>query len=260
MSFDSTEVLNLLEEIAKEKAFTVPCTDGKHNLKYKKLNTLHLKQIISTLDDASLSLTAFNNTAIKIMKECLLNSDVNINQLNIIDKVLFLIHSRIECLSEKINYRENSNVQFDLNEVKQKLYSVLQNNLSAFEEQTAETDGIALKYGIPNLETEEQLNTELYLGKEMKAEGEMQEIKDLIGIMLLNEMTKSIKTLTVKDKNVNFSELNFKDKLNLVERLPLSIINKVFDYVQNYKKIIQEALVNSSGDRLNLDGSLFVLK
>jgi hypothetical protein len=75
----------------------------------------------------------------------------------------------------------------------------------------------------------------------------------------INEIAKAVQSLTIEDKTLDLSTVTFKSRLKTIESLPASLIQKVIEYVESYKKVIDECLV-VDGYTVPIDGSLFSLR
>lgn len=247
-------VLQILKELDKTNSFEVYLPSLQKTVLFKQLNTEQLKKIFKTVIDSPIHnsefITAFNN----IIKENILDESVNVNELNIFDKLLVLVKTRIESISPDytFNLTEEEITESGLTE---KTFIInLANNynnfvekLPVFEKEIIKSNTYEVTASLPALETENKLEKELY--KNVKLEiTTPDELRNTIGDTFINELTKYISELKVNDTVIDLNTLTFKNRIKIVEQLPTSAINGVLKYVEKYKNIIKPLVTYSKGN------------
>jgi ATP-dependent RNA circularization protein (DNA/RNA ligase family) len=89
--------------------------------------------------------------------------------------------------------------------------------------------------------TDVQLEEEVYKNVEVKIDN-VEELRKIVGEAFINEIAKSIHTVSVEDKTIILSDVSFKKRLQIIETLPASLIQKVVEYVETYKNVLNKAL------------------
>lgn len=259
MSTENKEFYDLLNEIVEEQTFDLelcPKTDGA-SVSCKKLSTAQLKELIKSVVDSPLTQSSFNSTATKIFKQSLIGHSME--SLNTIDRLLFILQTRIQSLSPVITFdNQGKKINVNLEEIKNKLLTQLKLNSKLIESQTVAEGKISLTFGVALLDTELQLNDEIYKNSKVDVEN-VEELRKIVGEAFINEIAKTIQTITVNDKTLNFSTVTFKSRLKTIESLPASLIQKVIEYIENYKKVIDDCLTVQDYT-IPIDGSLFSLR
>jgi hypothetical protein len=121
------------------------------------------------------------------------------------------------------------------------------------------TEGkITLTFGPALLDAESQLNDEIYKNSNPNVE-DPEELRKVLGDAFINEIAKAVRTLTINDQTLDFSAVTFKSRLKTIETLPASLIQKVIEYIEEYKKVVDESLT-VNGHTIVIDGSLFSLR
>jgi uncharacterized UPF0160 family protein len=94
-------------------------------------------------------------------------------------------------------------------------------------------------------------------------------LRNIIGETFINEVTKFISSVKVNDQSIELSNIDFKNRIKIVEQLPTNLINKVIKYIESYRNITKNILnftvsVKNEQDQLvvlnkelSLDASLF---
>jgi hypothetical protein len=253
------EFSDLLASIIEEQTFSTVLTNEKE-CTFKQLNTSQLKDLVKTVVDSPLTQAVFNTAISKIMKDSLQTEGVNILNLNIFDRLIFILETRINSLSDTITItNENVSYTVDLKEILKKLRASLANSPEILKDVVLEDGKITLVCGLPSIQTENQLNEEVY--KNVKADVEnVEELRKLLGEAFINEIAKTVKAVTISDQTKDLSTINFKARIALVESLPASLIKKVIDYVEKYKQVYEKGLEITETVSLPVDGSLFSLR
>ena len=257
------EFEDLLKSVAKDRTFSIELCprqetllEGETNFVCKELTTLHLQKLIQTVVDNPLTQYSFHTTATQIFKDCI--GSVGF-KLNVIDRLLFLLEARARFISPIVKFStETGFVTANLNEILTKLRQTIKENIVLFSPAKIGDETIELRYGIATLDSEEKLNNEIYKDSDPNVE-EPEELRKVLGDAFVHEIAKSIDVLAVDHKILDFSEKTFDFKLRMIQSIPASLIQKVVEYIEDYKKIIEDCLT-VDGHLLSIDGSLFSLR
>ena len=255
---NNKEFYQLLNEIVELQTFDLSLSDGS-SVKCKQLTTSQLKDLIKSIVDSPLTQAEFNTTASKIFKNSIEDSAEQLKDLNIVDRLLFLLETRIQSISPTMKVvHNNKEIQVDFKTVKNNLQESVAKNLNLFAEQTIVEPKMEITVGVPSISTETQLNEELYKNVSVDVQ-DADQLRKLLGEAFVNEIAKTVKTIKIQDKILDFSTTTFKSRLKTVESLPAGIVQKVIEYIENYKKVIDEVLL-IEGYVLPIDGSLFSIR
>jgi len=250
---DNKEFFDLLNSISAAETFTLTLTDKK-DYTFKQLSTSQLRDLIKTVVDSPITQSEFNNTVANVMKDSLASPcDIF---FNIIDRLLFTLETRIQSISPLITL---SDKQVDLSVIKQALVTALEANSSLFEVQSLSSNSISITYGIPLIGTETQLNDEYYKNVELNVETQ-DDLRKIIGETFINEIAKTLYTITINDKILDLTTVSFKERVKAIESLPASLINNVIQYVEKYRKVVEDTLKTTDNTSITIDGTLFSLR
>ena len=260
MSEPSNKEFNeLLSSLVTKETFSLRLTNG-NTYEFYQLSTNQLKELIKTVVDSPLTQAAFNTTLSRIMKDSFVDREASSGSFNIVDRLLFCLTTRIESLSPIFNAaQKDKTIEVNLLELKEKLVSAVEINRPFFSDQQTISGDVRLAYGLPLVSTENQLNEELYKNADINIETP-NELRKVLGEAFINEIAKTVKTLSVQDKTLDFNTVTFKSRLKTIESLPASLVQEVIGYVEKYKGVIDTCLKVNEDYSVTIDGSLFSLR
>ena len=92
----------------------------------------------------------------------------------------------------------------------------------------------------------------------LKKDGD--ELSKSIGNIYTYEIIKYVKSLQFGEDFINFSEISIKDKVKVIDSLPITLNKKIIDFIQDIKKIENEWMtveVNGESKSIEIDVSFF---
>lgn len=261
MSADNKEFYDLLNSIANEQTFSLELSPRESEeittVSCKQLSTAQLKKLIETVVDSPLTQASFNSTATRVFKESLVAKPSY--PLNTIDRLLFILETRIQSLSPTMVTREDGEeVVINFKEVSEKLKQQLRENQTLLRSSSATEGKLTVNFGVALLDADTQLNEEIYKNINPNVE-DADELRQILGDAFINEIAKSIQSITIGEKTLDLSTVTFKSRLKAIESLPASLIQQVIKHIEQYKKILDDCSV-VEGHTITIDGSLFSLR
>lgn len=198
------------------------------------LTTLNLKQqkdIISCIADGVSGIVAFN----RILNNIILSASSR-NDLTVVDRAPAIIALRVNAHGS--SYTSDDEV-VDLNEILSRLdkYSPVKESTTEFTH-----SGITAKVAIPSLSYENSIIAKLE--DEVKKNGE-NNTKNL-GSIYIYEIIKYVETLKYKDITIKFNELPIKERINLLENLPLPLNKLIINFIEEIKRKERDLLTIGS--------------
>lgn len=263
MNQENKEFYDLLESISKEQTFQLTIAPRQQDeqsvavsevsINCKLLSTAQLKTLIQTVVDSPITQSAFNSTATKILYNSITPTVPN---LNVVDRLLFILKTRSESISSTATFKDgDKSVLVNFEDIYTKVLNFFNSNPTLLSPSNATDGRISINYGVTLLSAEEKLNDEIYKNLNPKIEN-MEELRKLIGEAFIHEIAKSITSIAIGDKTLEFQKIDFKSRIKAIESLPASLIQNVISYIEGYKKPIDEFLT-IDGVTLAVDGSLF---
>ena len=258
MSTDNKEFFDLLNTIADEQVFDLELTNG-NVVQCKQLTTSMLKDLVKAVVDSPITQVTFNTAASNVLISSL-TSPVSEEELNLIDRTLFILDTRSNSLSPTINISNNDKtVEADLSKISSNIRFAVKSNKDCFENKTVTIGKLTLTFGVPLVKAESQLNQEIYKQSETLEVQDTEELRKIIGEAFINEIAKTLQTAAIDDKVLDFKTTTFKSRIKTIESLPAAAIQEVIKYIETYKKLVEDCLV-VEGVTVPIDGSLFSLR
>lgn len=241
------DVLQLLKALDQTNSFEVFLPSLQRSVPFKQLNTEQLKRILKTVIDSPIHNTEFVTTFNSIIKDNILDKSVNVDNLNIFDKTLILIKTRIESISSEYTFNLNDEEKNQLEDFKINLGSIYDSfvrTTPGYSAETIKSGECELLVTLPTLQIENKIEKELY--KNVKLEiTTPEELRNTIGETFINELTKYIASIKINEALIDLNQHNFKTRIKLVEQLPTTCINGVLKYIENYKTFLKPLITHS---------------
>ena len=97
---------------------------------------------------------------------------------------------------------------------------------------TIKFEGISVECSVPTLEEERNTNNNtLAIFKKLDKQQEM------VGKIFLIELTKHIKKVTFDNTDIDFSDLSTKQQIGICEMLPMTLSQKIIEYIETLRKV-----------------------
>ena len=259
MDSENAEFYELLNSITENQTFQLElCTNQLNkNVRCKYLTTSQLTELLKTVIDSPFTQSIFNTTVTKIFKDSLAES-VPLNQFTVVDRLLFMLETRIQSLSPVITLTnsDEKSVQVPIQQVKETLVKNIKDHFNCFQPLTVTHSDFTLTLDIPDLETDLKLNDEIYKNIVVDP-SDKENLRTLLGDAFVYEITKYFKVLCLKnDKTMDFSNISFKERVKIVQMLPASLIQQAVGYIEKQKSLVEESLT-FDGFYLSVDSTFF---
>lgn len=227
MSKDNiTLFLDSIKNNNKEVA-SVYLPSKKSKIDLIALNLKQQKDIIACVADGVAGLISFN----RILNSILIDAS-GLNDLLIIDRVPAIIGLRAK--AHGFTYKVDDKV-VDLNTIINRLssYSPIANTTEVIE-----YNGIKAVVGVPTLSQENSII--LKLEAEVKKNGDSNTRN--LGSIYIYEIIKFVQSLEYDTINISFDSLSIRERINILEGLPLSLNKLIIKYIEDLKEKEQTLL------------------
>lgn len=235
--------LEKIEQLKDDKIKIDILSTGK-KIDSESLTFKQQKDIISTITDGIVGPLKFQKNLNDIIIENTKDKD-----LKTIDKSLIAIQLRIDSMGSKIKI---SDKQFDvLNGVVDKLKRIKHTLTKKI------TGDVEIDLEIPTLISENQVISTCV--DVLKKESDKDVGKSLSEIYTY-ELVKYIKSLSVAEDIIQFSEISVRDRVKIVNNLPLSINKQIIEFIQEIKQKEIDALkveIDGEVHQIDIDISFF---
>ena len=247
-SLDVKDILSLIKDLDNNTNFNLYIPSLQKEIGFKQLTTEQLKRILKTVIDSPIYNTEFTLTLNSIIKENCLDKEINTENFTVYDKMLILFKTRIESISTELtlNFTDEEKDQFKGIEdskvinLAEHFNSFIEKNIS-FQEETFELNKCILVCNLPTIQTENKLEKELHKNTKLEV-STTEELRNIVGETFINELVKYISQITVNEKTIDLIALPFKTRINIIESLPTTLINKVIKYIEKYRDAIKPLL------------------
>ena len=228
---EQTNFKDFLAEIQNlnDQTIKVKCLSKGAFIDCKPLTFSNQKAVISTLssgEGAILSILNFQRTLNNIILE-----NTNDNTLSMGDKIPIILKMRGESMGSQIKI---DGEDLDITPNIQKA------EILVFPTPSPIVDQITVNLGVPSIVDENKVIS--YTMELLKREGNV-EVGRTLGNIYTFEIVKFITSVAFGENVLEFSTLPIKDRVKVVESLPLSVNKKVISFIESFKKVENSALV-----------------
>lgn len=227
MENDIKQFLDSIQEL-EDKKFKTLQVSAAQEIDCSPLTFKQQKEIISTVADGMIGVIRFQ----KILNDILLKNTGNDN-LSLEDKLPITLKIRHESIGDTIKIDGEDTVFTSAVEASQKG--------GTFKYPRPETvkGSVAVKLGIPTLKEENKVLS--YAIDQLKGDGE-KDVGKNIGNIYTYEIIKFIASVKFGEQELDFSSLPVKDRVKVVESLPLTINKGIVKYIEKFKDVDREIL------------------
>lgn len=227
--------LESLQDLNKD-TFEVKCisTGKKHSC--TPLSFKQQKKIISTFTEATVGVLKFQKMLNDIIME-----NTGSNDWLVVDKIPVILKLRTESLGTIV---KTSGGEIDITNVKvlDKIDTPLQHVIKG---------AVEVELDTPTLLEENKIIN--YAVEILKKDGEKDVGKNLSNLFTF-EIVKFIKSIKFGEKNLTFSELSVKDRISVVENLPLTINQDIAKFIDSIKELDRyQTKVEIDGEEKSFD-------
>ena len=209
----------------------------------KQLSFKQQKNLLSTIAEGAVGILKFQKTINDIIIE-----NTGNDELLVTDKLPIILKLRIDSIGSGLKFGD------DVVDITENLSNA---EKLVFPKLTPIKGELTATLRIPTLKEESQI---ISVAMEfLKKDGD-KEAGKAIGNMYVFEIVKFIEKIKIADKELVFADLTVKDRLKIVESMPLSVNTKIVEFIESIKKIENESLdIEVDGDkkRIDIDVSFF---
>jgi len=244
-----SDAISSLNNLTVQYDIFVPSVNRK--VKFKGLNTKQQKEAVKSALETGFIGVSFSNFLNTIIKD---NTCENIEFL-LTDKNYIITCLRVLSLSKDIKIED---VTID--------FSFILSNAAALPEHLKQKEindnNLKVNLQIPSLTKDTEINRET--AKKINQDKSESLSKEAVGEMFINELVKYIDKISIDNSGkiveLNFKDITFEQKVQLVEKLPLTLNSKIFDYINEVRNFEKTAFIKD-GKQLDLtiDPSFFTV-
>lgn len=240
------DFIGKLNEINNNNLISIHVPSAGREIKFKQLSVKQQKDLIKTSLDGKYSGLAFSN----VLSDIILENSTEKHSFLVTDKFPIILALRKCSYGPKFVEKDGeSEKEFDLNKIltKELKFSEEFSVALGYENQ------IVVYADVVPLDLDKRVNDhQINLMKKNKDE----DISESIGDIFILELVKFITKIIIGDNSVDFSQISIKERISIVEKLPVPLNNLILDYIQSFRKPEIEYLT-VDGNTLPIDARLF---
>lgn len=247
------EALNALDSISKESFVSnVWVPSLKKTIKLKEISAKQQKSMIESAIDSTNKKPTFSGVLYSIVKENCLEEDAVLDKLTAFDKVALAFGIRYQISDTlKVDLKEDYNDNSPLEKIV-KLEDILQTikeySHPSEREVTFSKNGVNIRVvvDVPKFSKENEFDVELYTAN-VKSD-KIQEIKNIVSKAYVGEASRYVSSIYINDSEVSYSELTIPQKIQIIGKLPASLVQDVLKTVVEWKTELDKAYTVTEGE------------
>ena len=199
----------------------------KKTIEVAPLTLKQQKDLISSALDGVKGAFFFNKT----LNDIIINNSGN-NDLKSYDKLPIIAHLRKHSLGNKVKIDEKI---IDL-DVAIKNFKTVPLNIK--DEHIVELKTLKVYLRVPTLSEENMI----FKKGEQDADTDRSSTREGLGLLYMLELLKYIDKLEIEEEEVDFSKIKIKDRIELVEELPLTMYKGISKYIESMNAYTNEIM------------------
>lgn len=213
----------------------------------KPLNIFQQKKLISLTVEQDIYNSKFNEILYDIIKENYLSADLlPVSALTIFDKAFIALALRA---SINNNITSQDNTPINIESLITNLYAAYTNNSNLTEDITFNYNNITITCNLPTIELEVMCD----LAKmQIKSTDIADQIQNIIAETVTNEIVKFIKIINIDTEVISLSDFSFAERKRAIEQLPAIILEKVLNYILEYKQCVEKILTYKTAENTDI--------
>lgn len=249
---ETSTVNNLIEffkELDTVNGYDVYIPTLDRDVKFKQLTTEQLKSLLKTAIGAPVYNTDFILTFNNIIKENCLDKNIDTDLFTIYDKLFILFKTKIVCISPDFTFffTDEEIEDYSLSDESSTIsllnhYNNFKDKNKKINNKTIQINNITIECTLPTLGIENKFEKELH-GNNTYNDLTTKDLQDIVGDTFINEISKFIVSITIDGNKHDLNTITFTDRVKIVEKIPVNIVNDVIKYIEEYKKSTKELLV-----------------
>lgn len=258
-----SEINNIISKAKETFVYEIWIPSLQKNVMFREISTGQQKRLIKAIIDSPIYNTEFIFALNNIIKENCAEPDIDINELTIYDKLFICLTMRIYSIGKDLTFiikGPKTGVEYkqDVNllEILEKLKELnLEINAKIYE-----VGPFKVTVNIPTIGEEYLIEKELRdnnINIDIKTDDE---IRSALQNVFITELIKVIKKIEIKSEDkiieLDLKNLKYKDRVNLIEKLPIKLIKNVIEYIASYNNKLNEILIL----KFDIEGEIFEQK
>lgn len=268
------DILKIVNRASNTFAFEVFVPSLQRNVLFKEITTNQQKKLLKAIIDSP----AYNTEFIFALRQIIIENcteDIKIDDLTIFDKLIIALNLRAMSISNDLDLQFTLPAKGNLPErqvvrrinIKDLITKTLGDVKISPIVIKDEKEVFEISCDLPTIADEFRLENELRQHNQIEIKNE-NDLRETVGTVFTNVIVKYIKSLKIKEQDkiieINLKDLKFKDRLEIIEKLPVKITKQTIDYINSIQKefdkiiLIKDVIDDVSVEqRLKIDASFF---
>lgn len=245
MSQELNEFLNQLSAIRDNDLVSCYVPSLAKECLFLPLTMRQQKDLLKSVGDSAINIINFNKVLLEIIQDNLVDKTV---ELNSVDRYSILIALRNASLGDEYSYNDQT---YNLSE----LISSNPSKLCSLTKALV-IKGIKINLECPTIKKDiDFLNysvTDLKKTKTTEDDG-----SNTVAIMYVLELIKFITNISFKDIDVDFENLTIADKKNIIDNLPVQVIQQITNFISSVRKYESQFITFADGTTVQFNTLFF---
>lgn len=247
------DLINIINKANDTFAYSIYVPSLDKEVMFREINTSQQKKLVKSVIDSPVFNTEFIFTLREIIKENCVDSDINIDELTIYDKLMISLYMRIYSIGNELNITAKCpdceklhNRLIKLNDLIESVKEKI--NVNSFQEIEDDSKTFKIYCEIPKIKTEYELEKEFRKNTKIEVKDE-KELRETLGNVFISELVKFISKIEITNKEenkvieFNLKTMKFSDRVQLIERLNTKLLKKIIEYISSVKKEFDKILL-----------------
>lgn len=242
-----SSILSKLNDLNNSNLISVYVPSAKKEMQFKPLSVKQQKDLIkSGLDGALAGITISN-----IIGEIILDNSVDKYDFLVTDKLPILLALRKQSFDNIFTLKEgDEEIEFNLDDI---LKNELNYSFDTQVEIKLANSEVVAHVDVIKIQDDIKIN-QYQLEKLRKNKDEA--ISETVGSMFIYEIIKFVTKILIGNDTLDLTTLPIKDRLTVIESVPVTLNNSILEYIQQFRKEEAE-YVTIDGKVLPIDARLF---
>jgi hypothetical protein len=242
-----SSILSKLNELNNSNLVSVYVPSAKKAMFFKPLSVRQQKDLIkSGLDGALAGITISN-----IIGEIILDNSVDKYDFLVTDKLPILLGLRKQSFGSSFILKEGDDeTEFNLDDILEKQLNYTFD--TQVEIKLANSDVVA---HVDVIKIQDDIKINQYQLEKLKKNKD-EAISETVGSMFIYEIIKFVTKILIGAEELDLTTLPIKDRLTVIESVPVTLNNSILEYIQKFRKEEAE-YVTIDGKVLPIDARLF---
>jgi hypothetical protein len=227
-----SDIISLVKETNKDFEMDIYIPSLNKDVHFKPMNASHLKAIIKTSVEGIFANNYFNQSVFAIIKD-IRDPSIPLSKITTLDKIFILLQLRKNNVKNSINidFKKDDKVVSEEVDLDELLNKIKKQKLS-FDDKVYKNGAYEITLGFPSIEQEYLFDAYFQQSRIKKIdENDRSALKELFAPLFINEISQYIKSIKIKDQEINLLSLLISERISIVESLSGTVISGIIETI-----------------------------